>query len=181
MGIGTRTSIKMITKIQRGSDSRKNWTTINEIVDALAGAKTQNSERRGAVAYLRRRPRDVEGGAGVSVLTLKVKQLFTTYLRCRTWDGTTEGSTDIYVAKPPILRAEPDFGEDDEAHQVDPPYEVDGIIWAAEVDYTGVSTYTHIDLNVDGRVWLTQTVGCDAGGTPQYAFFHRTAWSATPA
>lgn len=48
----------MITPIKPGSDSRKNWRTINEIAAGLDGLGFQNSDRRGAIAGLRQRPRD---------------------------------------------------------------------------------------------------------------------------
>jgi hypothetical protein len=114
-----------------------------------------------------------------AVTTLRVKEIFSAYLRCRTWDGSSEGGSDILVAKPTVLQTTPNWGEDNEAHRVDPPYAVDGLIWAAEVGFTGVAGKTWIDLNVEARVWLAQTEGCDAAGDPQYAFFHRTAWSDT--
>ena len=33
-----------------------------------------------------------------------MKAVYSTYLVCRTWDGTADGSVDVYVAKPPHLR-----------------------------------------------------------------------------
>lgn len=39
---------------------------------------------------------------GVSMY--RVKTVYDDYLKCRSWDGTTEGSTDVYVAKPWELR-----------------------------------------------------------------------------
>lgn len=35
---------------------------------------------------------------------LRVKAVYPDYLKCRTWDGTTEGPVDLYVAKPFTLR-----------------------------------------------------------------------------
>ena len=49
----------MITPIKPGSDSRKNWRTINEIAAGLSGLGFQNQDRRGAIAGLRQRPRDM--------------------------------------------------------------------------------------------------------------------------
>jgi hypothetical protein len=34
----------------------------------------------------------------------RVKGVYSTYLVCRTWDGSTEGASDVYIAKPPHLR-----------------------------------------------------------------------------
>ena len=41
---------------------------------------------------------------GSTATRLHVKSVQNDYLTCRTWDGTTEGGTDILVAKPPMLR-----------------------------------------------------------------------------
>jgi len=49
-----------------------------------------------------RAPVGGSGGAGSSPFRLKSIQ--NDYLTCRTWDGTTDGSTDVYVAKPFLLR-----------------------------------------------------------------------------
>lgn len=35
---------------------------------------------------------------------MRVKSISNDYLTCRTWDGTTEGGSDILVARPPMLR-----------------------------------------------------------------------------
>lgn len=44
------------------------------------------------------------GGGGGGAQRMRVKSVDGDYLTCRTWDGTTEGSYDIAVAKPPHLR-----------------------------------------------------------------------------
>lgn len=44
------------------------------------------------------------GEATVTVYRFRVKSVQGDYMTCRTWDGTTEGGSDIYVAKPPKLR-----------------------------------------------------------------------------
>ncbi len=47
----------------------------------------------------------VAGGAAVTpVGRFRVKSVQGDYVTCRTWDGTTEGSSDVLVAKPPQLR-----------------------------------------------------------------------------
>lgn len=42
---------------------------------------------------------------------LRVKSVSDDYLICRTWDGTNEGTSDIYVAKPYTLRKTPYHGK----------------------------------------------------------------------
>lgn len=44
------------------------------------------------------------GSGGGAVNQYRFKEMFGDYYRCRTWDGTTEGSNDVYVAKPYYLR-----------------------------------------------------------------------------
>lgn len=43
-------------------------------------------------------------GVGISAKRYRVKSVQGDYLTCRTWDGSTEGDTDVLVAKPPQLR-----------------------------------------------------------------------------
>lgn len=42
---------------------------------------------------------------GTSVVRLVFKEMQDDYIVCRSWDGTNEGTADIFVAKPPKLRA----------------------------------------------------------------------------
>ena len=44
------------------------------------------------------------GGAAMAFEQLRVIEEFNDYLRCHSWDGSVEGTTDIYVAKPYMLR-----------------------------------------------------------------------------
>lgn len=123
-------------------------------------------------------------GGGGGTTQYKLKEQFGDYYRCRTWDGTTEGTTDYYVAKPYYLRRTPFDGQtigdltysytDDDyrtvtafgksALQVVVPYfNTDDIIYAAELS-SGVATSTTagspvtlVDMNADGRYWLRET------------------------
>lgn len=56
-------------------------------------------------------PRGVSGYIASQASRFLVKEVFDDYLRCRTFDGTTEGDTDIKVAKPPELRKTPYHGK----------------------------------------------------------------------
>lgn len=47
---------------------------------------------------------DPQGGGGAGVAEYRVKQVFGDYLSCVTWDGTTEGTTFISIAKQFLLR-----------------------------------------------------------------------------
>lgn len=44
------------------------------------------------------------GGTTTSAQLYKITNVKREYLVCRTWDGTTDGTTDIYIAKPFKLR-----------------------------------------------------------------------------
>jgi hypothetical protein len=43
-------------------------------------------------------------GSGGPISTWRFKEMSTDYIICRSWDGTTEGSTDVKIAKAPELR-----------------------------------------------------------------------------
>ncbi len=102
------------------------------------------------------------------------------YVICNTWDGTTAGTQDIAVAKPPLLRTSPtnrddlDFEYPDdqsrtatdadantESQEVCPKYLADDEIFALlkPQGLTGVTDadgkeVRWIDLNLDGRIWV---------------------------
>jgi hypothetical protein len=86
----------MIQPITRGEDSRRNWKTINQCIAEQGTLWQAAREAALAIGEMRRRPRDVAG----SLQTVLVKSAEAEYLVCRSWDGTTEGSDDIIVAKP---------------------------------------------------------------------------------
>lgn len=97
------------------------------------------------------------------------------YLICNTWDGTTQGTIPIVVAKPYLLRnlaawngmtytysdsqtREADDGADTEDQVVVPAYVVDDIIYCQATNFTnigdGVTTDMKlVDCNLDGRAW----------------------------
>ena len=121
--------------------------------------------------------------SAMSIHRMRVKNTsdFPDHLVCRTWDGTTEGDTDVLVAKPYLLRRTPFDGHerggativftsmktrtltldgDTEDQVVIPPYLLNDEINAALgiVDGTGVEhlgePVRYLDLNVDGREWM---------------------------
>lgn len=47
---------------------------------------------------------EVQGNSAGKPAEFKVKEVFDDYLRCHTWNGTTEGAFDVFVAKPPRIR-----------------------------------------------------------------------------
>lgn len=97
------------------------------------------------------------------------------YLICNTWDGTTQGTIPIVVAKPYLLRnlaawsaytytylnpqqRTSNDGATDEDQTVTPLYVVDDIIYCQATNFTnigdGVTTDMKlIDCNLDGRQW----------------------------
>lgn len=66
---------------------------------------------------------------GACVARFRVKSVQDDYITCRTWDGTTEGTTDVKVAKPYTLRKTPLHGK---------TLTINGNVLA--FNYTGVST-----------------------------------------
>lgn len=46
----------------------------------------------------------IPGNGGIGISRLLFKEMQDDYIVCRSWDGTTEGTADIFVAKPPKLR-----------------------------------------------------------------------------
>lgn len=84
----------MIKPLKPGDDSRYNWKTINQCIDEQQALWNKNAADALAIAEIRRRHLDVSG----SLQTYRVKSKAGDVLTCRTWDGTTEGDTDVLVA-----------------------------------------------------------------------------------
>ena len=119
------------------------------------------------------------GGAAAPLgsLRLRFKSESNDYITCRTWDGTTEGTHDVLVAKPPQLRHDYTLyagltgltttavdevtatnGLVIESWKVTTSYVIDGDIWATTPPSgTGVTASGNrvvwLDENRDGRVW----------------------------
>lgn len=115
--------------------------------------------------------------AGVS--QYRIKSVQGDYCTCRTWNGTTEGGSDVYIAKPYKLRTSITGATIDgvsvsysyassvertatisgsgENQVVVPRYLANDLIFAASSDHTSVSVsgteLTLIDINADGRAW----------------------------
>jgi hypothetical protein len=105
----------------------------------------------------------VTGGRGkrssISVQTFKIRFAEDDYLVCREWDGTTLGTSDVYIAKPRLLRcstaSKTIYGEDvTYTYQPDTsePYMAfgDGGTWEGEVeeDYDVGGALYQLRLNV---------------------------------
>lgn len=103
-------------------------------------------------------------GSSVSISLFKLKSVEDDYLVCREWDGSSEGTTDVYIAKHPELRCSlaeeevygvtheysyaldgedpddlnvirtADDGSDTEDQRVVPPWKLDEFIYAIECD-----------------------------------------------
>lgn len=84
----------MIGDLKVGDDARRNWRTINEISAQLNRLDLPNQSRDAALAGQRQRPRDIVGGSNC----YHVKERIEDVLRCRSWDGSTEGADDVYIA-----------------------------------------------------------------------------------
>ncbi len=83
-------------------------------------------------------------GTGVTLAWYRVRLRRADYLVCRTWDGSNLGDTDVYVAKPPLLR-DTDF---------------DGVTYAGDT-YTSTSASYRRSVN-DGSNTIEQYM------TPEY-------------
>lgn len=124
-------------------------------------------------------PRQVPGrwGPGLIVQANVVEQ-GGDWLKVLTWDGTTEGTTEIIVAKPYLLRRsitswngitytytsdyerEATDGVDTEDQVIVPAYVADDIVYIVRVSAFGTDVEDEdgnpvywLDLNVDGRAW----------------------------
>lgn len=65
------------------------------------------------------------GAGGGAAKQFRFKEMFGDYYRCVTWDGTTEGSTTVDVAKPMYLRQSPFDGQT-----------INGITYTFSTNYT---------------------------------------------
>ena len=125
---------------------------------------------------------DLSGGGGAAVTRYRLKGIEADRLACVTWDGTTEGTTTVYLAKPFKLREAvttetiegvrynytyttgPDSlnkyriakiqGQTAEYERcvVTPEWLLNDEIFAISGS-TGISNTTLMDLNLDARAW----------------------------
>lgn len=126
---------------------------------------------------------NVRGGGGSQIATFRYKSMQDDYLVCRTWDWTTEGDTDVLIAKPYDLRMTgwngvtvvypSEFsgsvsvlytkvssshrtatsGSEIEDQAIRPFYVPDKSVIFAMNAETGISEVGWIDLNVDARAF----------------------------
>ena len=115
-------------------------------------------------------------------LRLRVHTVSDDHLVCHSWDGTTEGTDAINVAKPWKLRHDADNyetvtsvsttsaseidvddgggGADAETWVVTPSYQADDEIYALRVPGTGVTVSSVelglVDMNIDARAWAKE-------------------------
>lgn len=124
---------------------------------------------------------DPSAGGGGSFSLHRFKSIQAEYLVCRTWDGTTEGTEDVNIAKPYLLRQSITSrtmhgtpitytypgGATSQTRQatgsgrtetgfITEAYVVNDIIWAVRattlVTVSGTAL-SLLDANVDGRCW----------------------------
>jgi len=116
----------------------------------------------------------------ISVGRFVITSIANDYLVCREFDGTAQGTSDVYISRPYLLRAsmesrngvsytysnsqtrEATDGVDTETQEVTPDYVVDDEIYAIRgiVRGSGVSSepagnrkIEWLDLNIDARAW----------------------------
>lgn len=144
-------------------------------------ARGMNKLQRGV-----RAPRQVtERGnvRAVRVQQFKVVSVQQDYLVCRTWNGTEQGDSDVFVALPYLLRRTPfdgaarngisySYGDnvsrtaslsgEDEAQVMVPSYVAGDVIYAVRNSAGGTGVTANaaavqwLDLNVDGRAWAKE-------------------------
>lgn len=156
------------------------WVSQFELTSVIGGIKKPNPNGGGySLVFVPGKGGSAEISAGTPMY--KIKSFQGDYMTCRTWDGVTEGGTNVYVAKPYKLRnsqtvvaldgvnityvydggtlmraaTHPNFQSD--VQKIIPRYLVNDIIHVGDSD-TGVTAadgtpVVKIDLNVDGRYW----------------------------
>lgn len=163
--------------------------------DALSAKKLRGQTLRGVggISTSRGGVSQIGGGGAIGidpprtvpyrpVVRMRFKSEDNDYITCRRWDGTTEGTEDVLVAKPWKLRHDADNygtitslsttsasevdvddgggGEDEETWVVTPSYETNDEIYAHAVNGTGVEVgddeLRFIDLNIDARAWAKE-------------------------
>lgn len=168
-----------LKKIKAGEDSRLNWKTINQCVDHLSSLTRADADRRLAIAELRRIRKD-SGSGTAEVGMFLLKEVHGDYLTCHTWDGSTEGSTDIYIAKDPALRRSVtsellddvtvsysytsdvvrvaswtvDSVSDSETQHVVPHYQADADEGDGEVIFAISAAHTGVDVDGTELTWM---------------------------
>ena len=147
----------------------------------LPGTGYERKETTGGV-ILRVKPGGPGGGGETGIAMFQVRAVGPNYLTCREWDGAVAGGSDVLVAKAVKLRHraqdviqgitllysyEQDplyplvwtrvvgdsLGGAVERQIIVPSFLPNDIIFAVELEKTGVANTTHQDLNVDGRMW----------------------------
>jgi hypothetical protein len=97
----------------------------------------------------------------------RVKSVQGDYLTCRTWDGTTEGGTDVLVAKPPQLRHSIESQTIDGASVTYSDFSISGgvckrIAKAADEDDQNemvIPVYQLAGEGVDAEIWADKPEG----------------------
>lgn len=149
--------------------------TLNQKSIDRVRAAVEDFERRGKSAGVQEPPRLI---TPFRVRCLRVHTVENDYIICHTWDGTTEGTKAINVAKPFKLRHNASnypgvsavatvnanaltatISGNDESWVLpsELTYTDNDVIYAASVPFTGVTVSSNdlklIDLNIDGRAW----------------------------
>ena len=163
MPVSKRNPPKVLPLFQKGD--KLTAKMLNDIIGAL------NELTRGV-----KPPEQVKSFAQLSVRQFKFRSMGANTITCREWNGIAEGTVDILVAKPYLLRqsiASRDgvaytyvssvertaskSGFPNETQVVSPKYFVGDIIYAATNVKGGLTiantTVVWIDQNYDGRAW----------------------------
>lgn len=123
-------------------------------------------------------------GGGFTATPYKIVSFDADFINCHSWDGTTEGTTIVKVAKPTKLRSSiatetidgqavayslydnvnqtrvATAGTNTETQVIVPRYLVGDVIYAMSVKtFTTDTTVKAMDMNIDGRAWASVPAG----------------------
>lgn len=86
-----------LSEPKRDDDVLKLWRHVASAIKKVNLIDRQISDLIARIPSRRRM--DVDSAVASATQMFHIKSIHDDYLTCRTWDGTTEGETDIYVAK----------------------------------------------------------------------------------
>lgn len=160
--------IKLPTFASGQALSAADFNALSDALKKILGGSGQNGQK------------DVNPVAPLVMQMIIVANVNQEYLTCRTWDGTNIGSTDIFVAKPPLLTASNYIGGVDilgnsysftgiDAVTVTSPDAMKTENWLVTQNYNhkdviqaccnirnGIDSTLFLDwrdMNIDGRCW----------------------------
>lgn len=163
--------VKIDRFVKGGSRTPLSEEAANELVDALnallnptIGIGTTNAVTISDGGWnIQLKQLGTSGSASTTTGAFKVKQEFGDYLQCVTWDGVTEGTSYVYVAKPEHLYRSL-TGRTEDGVTVTFSYALVTSVWNRTQHVTSpVSTYDD-EVHVAKPAYVTS--GINGDGTP---------------